>query len=81
MELTVANDFQNGLDQATINSILSYLVDRSSGIEYEVKRDEINHVVSEIRSVFIKAGFQHVKARKTERKHVKVNPGSMITVF
>ena len=34
MELTVANDFQNNLNQVTINSILSHLADTLSGIEY-----------------------------------------------
>ena len=34
MKLTVANDFQNNLDQITINSILSHLADTLNGIEY-----------------------------------------------
>ena len=37
MELTVANDFQNSLDQATINNFESYLADTLSGTEYLVK--------------------------------------------
>ena len=37
MKLTVANDFQNNLDQATINSIVSHLADTLSGIEYLLK--------------------------------------------
>ena len=36
MELTVANDFQNNIYQATINSILSNLADRN-GTEYLLK--------------------------------------------
>ena len=32
MELTVANDFQHNLEQTSINSILSDLVDTSSEI-------------------------------------------------
>ena len=37
MELTVANDFQNNLDQATINSFVSHLPDTLSGTEYLLK--------------------------------------------
>ena len=52
MKLTVANDFQHNLDQVTLNSILSDLVDTLSGIEYKVERDKISHIVSKIRSIF-----------------------------
>ena len=34
MELTVANDFQNNLDQITTVSILSHLAGAMNGIEY-----------------------------------------------
>ena len=34
MELTAADDFQNNLDQITINSILSHLAGTLNGIEY-----------------------------------------------
>ena len=34
MEPTVANDFQNNLDQITIVSILSHLAGTMNGIEY-----------------------------------------------
>ena len=34
MEVTVANDFQNNLNQATINSFLRHLADTLSGTEY-----------------------------------------------
>ena len=37
MELTVANDFQNNLDQTTINSFVSHLADILSGTEYLLK--------------------------------------------
>ena len=44
MELTVTNNFQNNLDQATINSILSHLADTQSGKEICLKtRKENNH--------------------------------------
>ena len=34
MELTVANDFQNNLDWATVNSFVSHLADTLSRTEY-----------------------------------------------
>ena len=37
MELTAANDFQNNLDQATINSFVTHLADTLNGIEYLLK--------------------------------------------
>ena len=37
MELTVVNNFQNNLHQATVNSILSHLAYTLSGIEYLLK--------------------------------------------
>ena len=37
MEFTVANDFQNNLDQATINSFVRHLADALSGTEYLLK--------------------------------------------
>ena len=37
MALTVDNDFLDNLDQATINSILSYLDDTLTRIEYLLK--------------------------------------------
>ena len=37
MELTVANDFQNNFDQATINSFVSHPADTLSGTEYPLK--------------------------------------------
>ena len=37
MELTVAYDFQNNFDQATINSFVSNLADTLSGTEYLLK--------------------------------------------
>ena len=37
MDLTVANDFQNNLDQATINSFVSHLTDTLSGTQYLLK--------------------------------------------
>ena len=37
MELTVANDFQNNFDQATINSFVNHLDDTLSGTEYLLK--------------------------------------------
>ena len=48
MELTVANDFQNNLDQASINSFVSHLADTLSGTEYLLKaRNENNTAYSE----------------------------------
>ena len=43
MELTAANYFQNNLDQATINSILSHLADTQSGIEICLKARKENN--------------------------------------
>ena len=40
MELTVADDFQNNLYQATINSFVSHLADTLSGTEYLTQRQE-----------------------------------------
>ena len=37
MELTVANDFQNNLNLATINSFVSHLADTLSVTEYLLK--------------------------------------------
>ena len=37
MKLTVANDFQNNFDQATINSFVSHFADTLSGTEYLLK--------------------------------------------
>ena len=37
MELTVANDFQNNLDQETINSFVSHLADTLRGTECLLK--------------------------------------------
>ena len=48
-----ADDFQNSLDQATLNSILSDLVDTSSGIEYEAERDKNYHIVCKIRDILM----------------------------
>ena len=71
MEATVADDFQHSLDQTTLNSILSDLVDTSSGTEYEVERDKINHIVSKIRDIFINAGLKSdvVKAQCKSKKN------------
>ena len=47
MELTVANDFQNNLDQATINNFASHLADTLNGTEYLLKaRNENNTAYS-----------------------------------
>ena len=72
--------FKDKLEQATINSILSDLDDRLCGIEYEVRRDEINHIVSKIRNV-LDAGFLHVKHEKRNANMSKVNRGSIKAVF
>ena len=40
MELIVTHDFQNNLDQATINSFVSHLADTPSGTEYLLKGKE-----------------------------------------
>ena len=37
MELTVANDFQNNLDQASINSLVSHLADTENNTAYSKK--------------------------------------------
>ena len=47
------DDFQNSLDQATLNSILSDLVDTSSGVEYEAERDKNYHIVCKIRDILM----------------------------
>ena len=53
MELTVANDFQNNLDQATINNFMSHLADTLSGTEYLLKaRNKNNTAYSESSKVF-----------------------------
>ena len=48
MELTLANDFQNKLDQTTTSSILSHLTDTLSGMEniYLKARKENNTAYS-----------------------------------
>ena len=37
MKLTVANHFQNNLDQATVGSFVRHLADTLSGTEYPLK--------------------------------------------
>ena len=37
LNLTVANDFQNNLDRATINMFISHLADTLSGTKYLLK--------------------------------------------
>ena len=43
MELTVANDFQNNFDRATINSFVSHLADTLSGTEYPLKGTKLKY--------------------------------------
>ena len=47
MELTVANDVQNNLDQATINSFVSHLADTLSGVSTQRQEAKMIWLIQE----------------------------------